>query len=80
MDGHMDVSLLYPNQGGWLIGSVCAKNMYKTYHHDRDEASIHLRLDYISLLYIYKRFKSIPVQWMGILTVGISLQYPNKGG
>ena len=66
MDGHMDVSLLYPNQGGWLIGYFCATNRYKTYHNDMVEARIHFRLDYISIIYIYKVFKPLLMQWMDI--------------
>ena len=66
MDVHMDVSLLYPNQGGWLIGKFKATNGYKPYYHDMVEARIHFRLGYISLLYVYKVFKPLPVQWMDI--------------
>ena len=66
MDGHMDVSLLYPNQGGWLISKFKATNVYKPYYHDMVEARIHFRLGYISLLYVYKVFKPLPVQWMDI--------------
>ncbi len=54
MDGHMDVSLLYPNQGAdWLILGNYNYNGYKPYLHDMVETRIHFRLDYISLLYIY---------------------------
>ena len=45
MDGHMDVSLLYRNQGGWLIGSFRVTNGYKPYHHNMGETRIHFRLD-----------------------------------
>ncbi len=74
MDGENDVSLLYPNQ---LIGKVCAKNRYKTYHHNMVEASIHLRLDYIYLIYIYK-----VITYSGAMDghMDVSLLYPNQGG
>ena len=54
------------NQGGWMIGYVWVTYRYKPYHHDIVEARIHFRLDYISLLHVYKVFKPLPVQWMDI--------------
>ena len=64
--------LLYPNQGGWLIGYFCATNRYKTYHNDMVEARIHFRLDYISLSYnMYKVFKPLPMQLMVMMKIDL---------
>ena len=62
MDVYMDASLLYKKYGGWQSGKFRPTNEYKLYHHDMVEAGIHFRLDYTSLLYIYKLIKHIPMQ------------------
>ena len=39
---------------------------YKPYHYDMGEAKNPFRLDNTSILYIYKVFKHLPMQWMAI--------------
>ncbi len=52
------------------VGSVAkaklnrATNGYKSYHNDMVEAGIHFRLNYTSLIYIYKELKPLLIQWM----------------
>ncbi len=48
----------------WLI--LGNYNGYKPYHHDMVDTRILFILDYISLSYIYKVLKPLPVQWMDI--------------
>ncbi len=68
MDDHVDASLLYQTLGGGLRWLNLATNWYKTnhYNYDIDEARNHFRLNYKSILYIYKVFKHLPMQWIGM--------------
>ncbi len=49
-------------------GKIWLTTGYKIYHNSFDlaEARDHFRLDYTSILYIYKVFKDLLMQWMVI--------------
>ena len=49
-------------QAGW----TWAKTVYNPYHYDIVDAWNHFRLNLTSILYIYKVFKHLPMQWMAI--------------
>ncbi len=62
----MIIWMLYQCHVGGLSWLNLASNWCKTYHcnYDIDEARNHFRLDYTSILYIYKVLKHHPMQWM----------------
>ena len=49
-------------QAGW----TWVTTVYKPYQYDIVKARNHFRLNYTSILYIYKVFKHLPMQWIGI--------------
>ncbi len=75
----MDASLVYPSlEVGWA-GWIWVTTEYKPYHFDMNKAKNTFRMDKISILYIYKVFKHLLMQWMAIWMHPYSIQAMEVG-
>ncbi len=67
-EGRLEVCLLEGQETTTDSGS-CFPTLttdYKPYHYDMGESENTFKIDNTSILYIYKVFKHIPMQWMAI--------------